>query len=127
MEGGRKEGGRAEGRKEEGRERIGRSRRGGEETSCNEFLYAVCWERGRKGERRGRRREEEKREDTSCHKLLHAACWKGGVLWSLQIQIEPVGKLNMSTQLHWVILVLVRNVDQETAKREGRGRQDRWK
>ena len=71
--------------------------------------------------------EKEKREDTSCHKLLHAACWKGGVLWSLQIQIEPVGKLNMSTQLHWVILVLVRNVDQETAKREGRGRQDGWK
>ena len=68
----------------------------------------------RKREGRGGEGRRRKREDTSCHKLLHAACWKGGVFWSLQVQIEPVGKLDMSTQLHWVILVLVRNVDQET-------------
>ena len=70
--------------------------------------------RVRKREGRGGEGRRRKREDTSCHKLLHAACWKGGVFWSLQVQIEPVGKLDMSTQLHWVILVLVRNVDQET-------------
>ena len=60
-------------------------------------------------------------KDTGCHELLHAAGREGGVLGSLQVQVEPVGQLDVGAQLDGIVFVLIGNVDQETAEREGSG------
>ena len=68
---------------------------------------------GRKGGRGGRKggKGGRDREDTCTHELLHAAGREGGVLGALQVQVEPVGSLNVRDQLHWIIFVLLWNVD----------------
>jgi hypothetical protein len=54
-------------------------------------------------------------EDTGSHKLLHTAAREGRVLWSYEVQIEPVCHLNVRAQLERIIFILVRNIDQESS------------
>ena len=54
-------------------------------------------------------------KDTCCHELLHAAPREGGVLRPNKIEVEPVGQLYVRAQLHRVILVLPRDVQEEPA------------
>lgn len=50
---------------------------------------------------------------TCSHELLEVAGWEGVVLWAHQVQVVPVGQLNVGAQLDRIILLFIRQVDQK--------------
>lgn len=61
-------------------------------------------------------------KDTGSHELLDAAGWQRGVLRSDQVEVEPVGHLDVGAQLYGVILIFVGNVDKKATVKQSLSR-----